>query len=316
MIGRRSFLAGLVLTGCSRCERETSAPPVAPAAPPPPEPVATEMPEAGGGVRGQMVLTKWTFDNGLTAVALVPSWGAPGERFPLLIACHGRGEARKGPEEGAMGWPRDYALLRAIRRVCEPPLTSSDLEGFVDPKRLGKLNADLAERPYGGLVVVCPYSPDADFNVASEMNAFSDHVMKNVLPRARKELPVFDSPAATGIDGVSLGGAFALRIGLGNPTSFGAVGTLQAAVTTSQIGELTELARAARSANPKLSLRLLTSSDDFFRPAIQRTSKAWTAAGVAHEYVEVPGPHDYPFNRGPGAIEMLLWHDRVLSRAS
>jgi len=24
--------------------------------------------------------------------------------------------------------------------------------------------------------------------------------------------------------------------------------------------------------------------------------------------------HDYPFNRGPGAIEMLLWHDRVLAR--
>jgi hypothetical protein len=28
--------------------------------------------------------------------------------------------------------------------------------------------------------------------------------------------------------------------------------------------------------------------------------------------VTVPGPHDYEFNRGPGAYEMLMFHDRVL----
>jgi enterochelin esterase-like enzyme len=126
---------------------------------------------------------------------------------------------------------------------------------------------------------------------------------------------VIDSPAAIGIDGVSLGGAFALRIGLGNAESFGALGTLQAAVTSSQVEEWTELARSARRANPKLALRLLTSTDDYFKPAIQKTSIAWKKAGVDHEFVEVPGPHDYPFNRGPGAIEMLLWHDRMLARA-
>jgi enterochelin esterase-like enzyme len=315
VIARRSFLVGLALTGCSRCDREPPAPATPPRVPPLPEPVATEMPEAGGGVRGQMVVKTWAFDNGLTAVVLVPSWAKPGERFPLLIACHGRGEAHKGPAEGPMGWPRDYALLRAIRRVCEPPLTSTDLEGFVDPKRLGKLNADLTETPFKGLVIVCPYSRDADFNYADEMKPFTEHVIANVLPRARRELPVIDAPAATGIDGVSLGGAFALRIGLAHAKSFGTLGTLQAAVTTAQVEEWTELARAARAANPKLALRLLTSTDDYFKPAIQKTSKAWTQAGVAHEYVEVPGPHDYPFNRGPGAIEMLLWHDRLLARA-
>ena len=28
----------------------------------------------------------------------------------------------------------------------------------------------------------------------------------------------------------------------------------------------------------------------------------------------VPGPHDYVFNRGPGVLEMLLFHDRALRR--
>ena len=79
--------------------------------------------------------------------------------------------------------------------------------------------------------------------------------------------------------------------------------------------ELTELARAARARNPALKLRLLTSKEDYFRSAIAHTSAAWKAAGIDHDYADVPGPHDYPFNRGPGAIEMLLWHDRMLARA-
>jgi len=29
----------------------------------------------------------------------------------------------------------------------------------------------------------------------------------------------------------------------------------------------------------------------------------------------VTGPHDYAFNRGPGALEMLAYHDRVLRGA-
>ena len=106
-----------------------------------------------------------------------------------------------------------------------------------------------------------------------------------------------------------------LRVGLGNPSSFGAVGTLQAALGEDQVTEFTELARSARARNPALKLRLLTSKDDYFHGAISHTSSAWKAAGIEHDYADVPGPHDYPFNRGPGAIEMLLWHDRMLARA-
>jgi hypothetical protein len=93
------------------------------------------------------------------------------------------------------------------------------------------------------------------------------------------------------------------------------VGTLQAAIGEDQVPDFTELARAARTKNPKVALRLVTSKEDYFNRAIKSTSAAWRAAGIDHELEELPGPHDYPFNRGPGAIEMLLWHDRVLARA-
>ena len=270
-------------------------------------------PDAETRSRGQVGTETWTFDNGGRAVVIVPSWTKPGEKLPVLIALHGRGEANKGPVEGVMGWPRDYALLRAIERVCAPPITSADLEGFVDPKRLADLNAGLVANPFKGLVVVCPYLPDVDLRKPAPMKEYGRYLLETVLPRVRAELPVSSSPAATGIDGVSLGGAVALRVGLGNPEVFGAVGTLQAALGEDQVTEFTELAKSARAKNASLKLRLLTSKDDYFRGAIAHTSASWKAAGVEHDYADVPGPHDYPFNRGPGAIEMLIWHDRMLA---
>ena len=277
---------------------------------PPPPPI----PEGGTGPRGQVITETWTLGADGRAVTIVPAWRKPDEKLPLLFALHGRGEANKGPAVGVMGWPKDYALLRAIERVCAPPLTTDDFEGFVEADRLKMHNAALATRPFAGLVIVCPYSPDVDLRRPKQIAEYGAYLTQTVLPRANKELPVLGTPAATGIDGVSLGGALSLRIGLGHPEVFGDVGTLQAAIGEDQVPELTELAKAARAKNPKLALRLLTSHDDYFHKAITACSKAWHAAGIDHDFEDVPGPHDYPFNRGPGAIEMLLWHDRVLAR--
>ena len=305
--------APLALAACSRGDSPRAA-----ASNPAPVPSKLpEMPAPDAAVlpRGQVGTQTWTFDSGGRAVVIVPSWtaGAGAEKLPVLIALHGRGEANKGPVEGVMGWPRDYALLRAIERVCAPPLTSADLEGFVDPKRLADLNSGLVANPFKGLVIVCPYLPDLDLRKPAPMKDYGRYLLETVLPRVRAELPVSSAPGATGIDGVSLGGAVALRVGLGNPEAFGAVGTLQAALGEDQVAEFTELAKAARAKNASLKLRLLTSKDDYFRGAIGHTSASWKAAGIDHDYADVPGPHDYPFNRGPGAIVMLVWHDRMLA---
>jgi hypothetical protein len=312
VVGRRSLLVALALAGCSRRDRSTTPEPAAM----PVEKALPPMPEAGSAhqPRGVVGTETWTFDGGGRAVVVVPSWGKEGETFPVLVALHGRGEALKGPELGALGWPKDYALLRAIQRVSAPPLTTADFESFVEPTRLGEINADLSARPFGGLVVVCPYLPDLDLRKPGPIREYGDYLLQSVLPRVRKELPVAKAPASTGIDGVSLGGAVALRVGLGNPEAFGAVGSLQAAIGEDQVPELADLVKSARARNPKLAFRLLTSSEDYFRRAITDLSHALRGAGVAHDFADVPGPHDYPFNRGPGAIEMLVWHDRHLAR--
>lgn len=278
-------------------------------------PTSPPIADGGLGARGQVKTETWTLPGDGRAVAIVPAWTSPDEKLPMLFTLHGRGEAHKGPSLGVMGWPKDYALLRAIERVCAPPLTVNDFEGMVEPKRLAMHNDALGRRSFAGLVIVCPYSPDVDLRKPKEIRAYSEYFMGTVLPKAKRELPVLGTPPSIGIDGVSLGGALALRIGLGNADAFGTVGSLQAAIGEDQVGDFTDLARAARTKNPRVLLRLLTSDKDYFRKAIGSTSAAWRAAGVAHDFDEVPGVHDYPFNRGPGALEMLLWHDRLLARA-
>jgi hypothetical protein len=246
------------------------------------------------------------------AVALVPTWGEPGARFPLLIALHGRGEALKSPVEGALGWPRDYALVRAFERLRAPPLTTDDYEGFVEAPRLEQTNVELVRQPFRGLVVVCPYMPDIRPMRGSDAAVYQRFVLDVVLPRARAETPVCTERAQTGIDGVSLGGAMALRVGLSAPDVFGGVGGVQPAVAEAQVAEWTQLAIRARARRPDLRLRLLTSHDDMFRDAISALSRSWAAAGIQHDFAEVAGPHDYSFNRGPGSMALLLWHDRAL----
>lgn len=310
-IARRTFLAGVVLASCTKKDKNAEGAPPAPTKLPEMPP-----PDAGPAPRGQVGTETWTFEStGFRAVAIVPTWSPAGTKLPLLIALHGRGEAMKGPVEGVMGWPKDYALLRAIERVCNPPITSTDLEGFVDPKRLADTNAELGKRPFQGMVIVCPYSPDVELRKPRSVKDYGDFLTKAVIPRAKKELPVLGTPASIGIDGVSLGGAIALRVGLGNPDAFGTVGSLQAAIGEDQVTEFVDLAKAARAKNPAVKLRLLTSNEDYFRSAITHVSQGLRAASVDHDFADVPGPHDYPFNRGPGAIEMLLWHDRLLARA-
>ena len=295
--------------------RATIAPRAAPAGA-----IATEDDgDAPPPARGATKLFTWSLpDRGPTGevAVLVPQDADASEsgRWPMLVALHGHGEAMKPPKDGAMGWPRDYALGHAISRVANPPLGPDDVEGFVDDARLAFYNASLAKRPYGGLVVVCPYVPELNVHSTSDVGDFARYLVDDVIARARRELPVYAYPEATGIDGVSMGGATALRAGLAHVETFGAVGALQPAITEGEADEWVEIVRAARARRPSLALRLTTSQDDVYEGAVTRLSKALDAAGVTHDFADVPGPHDYPFNRGPGAIEMLLWHDAVLRR--
>jgi hypothetical protein len=307
---RRALLGGVAVASVARCSRSE---PKATA------PAASD--SAGRPPREPGAIDQVDFDFPSTAVgpekavALVPAWGKRGERFPVLVALHGRGEAVRGAAVGAHAWVSDYELGRTIARLRSPPLTRDDFQGFVNDDRLARINASLAERPFRGLVVACPWVPDVlsdkDRGSLDAPLPFGTFVVDQLLPRVLAETPAQTDPPAVGIDGVSLGGRAALVVGLEHADRFAALGTLQAAI---QDGEVPSLARRARQAldGGQRHFRLLTSNQDYFQQTIAALHAALDAQGVPHEFVVVPGPHDYAFNRGPGGIEMLLWHDRVL----
>jgi hypothetical protein len=230
---------------------------------------------------------------------------------PLLVALHGRGEASRGLQTGARGWRDDYDLDRADQRLRKPPLAPDDLLGFVRPERLAKLNAGLRETPYQGLSVACPFTPALADRSLSGSKPFARFIVRDLIPRVRREVGLKAERTRTGIDGVSMGGRLALLVGLAHPEVFGAVGTLQPAISAAEAGWLSELAAAAQ-AKAAVKLRLVTSDEDYFRNAIEALSERLQRDGVEHELLVTPGPHDYVYNRGPGSFEMLLWHDRVL----
>ncbi len=245
----------------------------------------------------------WEMPGDRRCVVLVPR--APkGTKLPLLIALHGMGETTSS-RKGAYGWLESYSLGRTVDRVAHPPLTPADFQELVTPSRLAELNAELTRRKYGGMVIACPYLPRDTTH-----ESYGRWLNENLLPRLRAETPIFGTAASTGIDGVSYGGITALRIGLDRPELFGAIGALQPAVVN-DVDLLVELCAQKLAGRP---LRIVTSTDDAFLPGLVSLNAELKRRAIPHEFFVSEGPHDYVWNQGPGGIEMVVWHDRVLKR--
>ncbi len=268
--------------------------------------------------RGSLRELLWRYSDtpigALSVAVAIPAWADEQHRLPVLVALHGQGEVYKGPDRGARGWLDDYALGRAVRRLHAPPLAPADFEGFVSDERLAEINGLLAAQPYRGMVVVCPYIPRrfSGYQPWEAFEPFAQFIVKDLLPRVYREAPAIGTAETTGIDGVSLGGRAALFIGLSEPRAFATVAALQAAFEPGEASAVARLAAEAVAQNPQLRIRLLTSDRDGYRSVNQAISRALGKRGLKHELDVVVGPHDYVFNRGPGSLEMLLFHDRAL----
>jgi acetyl esterase/lipase len=286
MTSRRAFLLSAATLGLA-CKRREDPPPVDP--------------RAGLDVRTVALAAPFSAEARFTIVA-PRATKAP---LPVLVALHGMGET-SSPERGARGWPELYALDHAYARLAAPPLEAADYRGLVRKERLAAVHAQLAERPFQGLMVVCPWVP-AEVGSTIPYAAYISWLTDAVLPRVAQETNARSD--RVGIDGVSFGGIGAIRMGLERADVFAAVGALQPAIREADVDALGGAIEKGRAGRP---FRLVTSTEDYFRAAIEALHAKLEARGVPHEYLLTEGPHDYLWNQGPGAIEMLLWHDRVL----
>lgn len=245
-------------------------------------------------------------------IVLEPRVATPRQTFPVVIALHGRGEARKGPQRGPLGWPDDYALELAMDRIAHPPLDKDDFFGLVTAAELAAHNATLAQTPYRGVVVLSPYLPDLDLDKRAPQTEYGRFLVEQLLPRARETFAITPGRAHAGIDGISLGGEVALHVGAEFPEAFAAVSGLQPAIQSKDAPVWAERLAAAKRRVGSLSLRLQTSEGDPFKRPTRRLSEELGKLGIEHTFTETPGPHDYVYNRGPAAYALLGYHDRVL----
>jgi hypothetical protein len=248
-----------------------------------------------------------------TAVGTWPKAHKKGERWPIVIAFSGMTESREGPARGYLAWPEKYGLLQAFSALLTPPLSRAAFGGLVREAHLSALNAELKTLPFKGVFVVGVYTPDllAPEDREARTAAYAAWVANVLVPRVRDVFPVTSSTAReVGVDGVSLGGAVALEVGLRHPEVFGTIGALQPAVR----GREAQLAERASQvlAHHALAIRLASSDGDPLLPVVRTLSAQLRKRQIPHGLVVTPGGHDYAYNRGPGVIELLRFHDRAL----
>jgi hypothetical protein len=234
------------------------------------------------------------------------------ESGPLytLVLLHGLGET--GDENaGVHAWVERYGLLSSYARLWTPPLwagTRGDLTG----ERAEAINRDLARKPFRGrMAFVCPYTPNVWHlpNLKTGIDRYADWIADTLLTAVHAQVPATRGFVA--IDGCSLGGFVALEVFLRKPHVFGAWGGVQSAFNQgSAAGAAERIASAATHGTRHLHIE--TSKRDPFYAANIALSLELDKKKIAHELTVLPGPHDQPWLREAGTLEMLLWHDRVL----
>jgi pimeloyl-ACP methyl ester carboxylesterase len=234
----------------------------------------------------------------------------------LLVLLHGLGET--GDQRlGAYAWLEKYGLETAIDRLFHPPVTRINKRGDFTETHLKNVNADLTASPFTGFVMACPYTPNVNraANLKTALDGYAQWITDVVIPRAQQEAPVTKDSTRIAIDGCSLGGFVAIEVFTRRPQNFGALGTVQAAIGTHRAVPYAErFAGIIRDHGPR-AIHLETSSADPFRAANEALSIELTKRQINHDTIVLPGPHDQPWLREVGTLEMLLWHDRRFRRS-
>ena len=290
--GRRLFLrAGLVVGGAAACAHAERALAGAP---------SFEVRELT--VKGK---------HASRANLLVPKHLGPDSKVRLLVALHGLGESGD-PALGIRAWLDLYGLRTSYERLRSPPIERTSKRKDWTDERLAEVNETLEKKAFAGIAVLCPFTPNIrkmKDSVAAQRE-YGEWLTNELVPAARKAAPVLTTAAATSIDGCSMGGPIALETYLAYPTAYGALGMVQSALNAARASHwATELAKASEK-NDKVAIHLLSSSGDPFADATRALSKELKKRDIPHAMRVAPGPHDQPWLRETGTIEMLLFHER------
>ncbi|MCB9589028.1 MAG: hypothetical protein H6718_26685 [Polyangiaceae bacterium] len=247
------------------------------------------------------------------ALVLTPK-PLPAHPLPVLVLLHGLGET--GNELlGIHAWGDRYGLVSSYERLKRAPVarTLRKLRYLTD-SRLSGLNSSLERRPFRDLILVCPVTPNPyKLQPAPQtLDRYADWIEETLLPTVRKRFPASPHSLHTGLDGCSLGGYVGIEVFLRKPALFASYGGVQSAYGVVQAGlYASRISDLIQSYGPK-ALHFESSSEDPYLEPTRAMSKRLEELGVPHVLREAPGPHNQPWLREIGTLEMLLWHSRQL----
>jgi pimeloyl-ACP methyl ester carboxylesterase len=242
---------------------------------------------------------------------LLPEQRKSTEPIPLLVLLHGLGET--GNEQaGVNAWSERYGLVSAYERLLRPPIVRTLAKArYLTDEQLESLNASLRERPFSGMAIACPVTPNVyrQPSTSRALDEYADWIGSKVLPAVKDAAGIGARAPATSIDGCSLGGFVALEIYLRRPDLFGGMGMVQGAIGAGSAAAYAARIRRAADDYGSPSVRFGTSTLDPYLKANRALSDELSKREVPHTLAISPGPHDQPWLREAGALTMLHWHD-------
>lgn len=242
---------------------------------------------------------------------LPPDYHTSQKTYPAVLSFAGLGESRRGNRLGAWGWVEKYGVVPAMAALHRGTITRRDFQKLVTPEELQGYQSILQTHPYQGVVLVCPYPPNILRKRSPEMPTFERYLLEELIPYTRKHLRVGQSADLWGVDGISLGGLLSTYIGFKYPQHFRAIGSQQASVG-SYPRYLKRLARENAEVLKTRALNIATSDRDPFKKTLRGFDKTLTDMDIPHRFTVLQGNHDKRFVKGPGSMELLLFHDRAL----
>jgi hypothetical protein len=244
------------------------------------------------------------------ALVLQPAHVPAGTKLPCSCSC------TASVRPATSFWASTPGVTATVRSVVErlrrPPVKKlyPKYPWFSDA-HVERVNAALEKRPFGGMVLVCPVTPNPHKvgPAAKTLDRYADFIEKKLLPAVYDKVPCLTGPAHTGLDGCSLGGYVGVEVLLRKPKLFGTFGGVQAAFNVPSAIKYAERIAAA-GCEPSTSV---ASTEDPFRKANEVFAKEPASGGRARA-VGPTRPHNQPWLREVGTLEMFLWHERRLGK--
>lgn len=226
----------------------------------------------------------------------------------FLHVGHGSGHLlRRTFHAPTLGREKRYCIYLPPRYALEPhehfPCLML-LPGLLDDEMTWARKTDLddvmdrlvGEGAVPGMVVVCPDKDDTMFDEGA-WDAYGAYLAEDLRQHVENEYRVIPDGTARAVEGLSLGGAWALRLAAWHPDMYRSVTGLSCAFSGDLVDALGASAPTLAARGVRFRLAFGDQEGDILAQATDTFARLLRGLGLPCEVSMDPGPHDWPLWR-------------------